>query len=161
MTPRRPRPRAKGLAAAEARKASGLAEADAIRARAEALADNQDAAIGQQLAEKWPEIVEAAARPFGNVDQMILLNGAQGMSEVLAQALSAGKAGLQLARNLLSGGNGAGGTDAEPGDRGALQPPDAAPTESQALAGNRRPAACEGLFVGLFGRRERNRCWWR
>jgi flotillin len=97
--------RAKGLAAAEARKASGLAEADAIRARAEALADNQDAVIGQQLAEKWPEIVEAAAKPFGNVDQMILLNGAQGMSEVLAQALSQGVAGLQLARNLLSGGN--------------------------------------------------------
>jgi len=35
---------------------------------------------------------------------MILLNGAQGMSEVLGQALSQGVAGLQLARNLLSSG---------------------------------------------------------
>jgi flotillin len=96
--------RARGLAEAEARKAAGLAEADAIRARAEALAENQDAVIGQQLADKWPQIVEAAAKPFGNVDQMILLNGAQGMSEVLAQALSQGVAGLQLARNLLSTG---------------------------------------------------------
>jgi len=35
-----------------------------------------------------------------------------------------------MARNLLSGGgNGAGGAKAEPGDRGALQPPDAAPRE--------------------------------
>jgi uncharacterized membrane protein YqiK len=95
--------RAKGLAAAEARRASGLAEADAIRARAEALAENQDAVIGQQLAENWPAIVEAAAKPFGNVDQMILLNGAQGISDVLAQALSQGATGLALARNLLSG----------------------------------------------------------
>jgi flotillin len=67
--------------------------------------------------------VEAAAKPFGAVDQMIVLNGAQGLSEALAAALSQGVAGLQLARNLLSGGNGAAG---EAGDRGALQAPDAA-----------------------------------
>jgi hypothetical protein len=34
-----------------------------------------------------------------------------------------------MARNLLSGGNGTGGANGEPGDRGVLQPPDAAPTE--------------------------------
>jgi uncharacterized membrane protein YqiK len=96
--------RAKGLAEAESRRASGLAEADAIRARADALAENQDAVIGQQLAENWPEIVAAAAKPFGDIDQMILLNGAQGLSEVLGQAMSQGATGLQLARNLLSGG---------------------------------------------------------
>ena len=60
---------------------------------------------------------------------MIVLNGAQGLSEALAQALSQGVAGLQLARNLLSGGNGTGGANGEPGDRGALRPPDAAPKE--------------------------------
>jgi flotillin len=53
-------------------------------ARADALAENQDAVIGQQLAEKWPEIVEAAAKPFGSIDQMIVLNGAQGLSEALS-----------------------------------------------------------------------------
>jgi uncharacterized membrane protein YqiK len=105
-----------------------MAEAEAIKARADALAENQDAVIGQQLAEKWPAIVEAAAKPFASVDQMIVLNGAQGLSEALAAALSQGVAGLQMARNLLSGGNGAG-TSAEPGDRGALQPPDAAPRD--------------------------------
>jgi flotillin len=95
---------AKGRAAAEAARARGLAEADAIKARAAALAQNQDAVIGQQLAENWPAIVEAAAKPFGAVDQMIVLNGAQGLSEALAQALSQGVAGLQLARGLLAGG---------------------------------------------------------
>jgi uncharacterized membrane protein YqiK len=99
---------ARGIAEGEAVRAKGLAEAQAIKARADALAENQDAVIGQQLAEQWPAIVEAAARPFGNIDQMIVLNGAQGLSETLAQALSQGVAGLQLARNLLAGPNGNG-----------------------------------------------------
>ena len=80
--------------------------------------------IGQQLAEQWPAIVEAAAKPFGAVDQMIVLNGAQGLSEALAAALSQGVAGLQLARNLLAGGGNGAKTDA--GDRATLPPPDAA-----------------------------------
>jgi len=80
-----------------------MAEAESIRARADALAENQDAVIGQQLAEQWPAIVEAAAKPFGSIDQMIVLNGAAGLSEALAQALSQGVAGLQLARSLLAG----------------------------------------------------------
>jgi uncharacterized membrane protein YqiK len=98
--------KAKGLAEGEAVKAKGMAEAQAIKARADALAQNQDAVIGQQLAEKWPEIVEAAAKPFGGIDQLIVLNGAEGLSNTLAQALSQGVAGLELARKLLSGRNG-------------------------------------------------------
>jgi uncharacterized membrane protein YqiK len=95
--------RAKGSAEGDAARARGMAEADAIKARAEALAENQEAVIGQQLAEQWPAIVEAAAKPFGNIDQMIMLNGAQGMSDALAQALSQGVAGLELVRKLLAG----------------------------------------------------------
>jgi uncharacterized membrane protein YqiK len=96
--------RAKGMAEGEAVRARGMAEADAIKARALALSENQDAVIGQELAQNWPAIVEAAAKPFGDIDQMIVLNGAQGLSETLAQALSQGVAGLQLARSLLAGG---------------------------------------------------------
>jgi uncharacterized membrane protein YqiK len=99
--------RARGMADGDAVRARGMAEAEAIKARAEALAENQDAVIGQQLAEQWPAIVEAAAKPFGGIDQMIVLNGAQGLSEALAQALSQGVAGLQLTRNLLAGSRGA------------------------------------------------------
>ena len=93
-----------GLAEAEAIEARGLAEAAALAARAEALAENQDAVIGQELAERWPEIVEAAARPFGNIDNLTVLNGAAGLSEALASALSQGVAGLGLARQLLASG---------------------------------------------------------
>jgi flotillin len=93
---------ARGRAEGESIRARGNAEAETIKARAQALAGNQDAIIGQQLAERWPEIVEAAARPFGDIDQLIVLNGAQGISDVLTQALSQGVAGLQLARRLLA-----------------------------------------------------------
>jgi flotillin len=122
---------AKGLAEAEAVRAKGLAEGEAIKARADALAENQDAVIGQQLAEHWPAIVEAAAKPFGAVDQMIVLNGAQGLSEVLAQALSQGITGLKMARGVLHGGLGStdGGSAGQNGERGngqgdALPAPD-------------------------------------
>ncbi|MEV6028930.1 SPFH domain-containing protein [Streptomyces sp. NPDC052036] len=93
---------AKGLAEAEATRAQGLAEAEAIKARAAALAENQEAVVAQQLAEKWPEIVQAGASAFGNVDNMVLLNGADGMADVFAKALTMGGTGLGLARRLLS-----------------------------------------------------------
>jgi flotillin len=98
---------AKGRAEGESTRAKGMAIAQAIKARADALSENQDAVIGQQLAENWPAIVEAAAKPFGDIDQMIVLNGATGLSEALAQALSQGAAGMSMARNLLSGANNA------------------------------------------------------
>ncbi|MEU7057276.1 SPFH domain-containing protein [Streptomyces sp. NPDC046197] len=93
---------ARGLAEAEATKAKGLAEAEAIKARAAALAENQEAVVAQQLAEKWPEIVQAGASAFGNVDNMVLLNGADGMAELFAKALTMGGTGLGLARQLLA-----------------------------------------------------------
>ncbi len=93
---------AKGLAEAEATKAQGLAEAEAIKARAAALAENQEAVVAQQLAENWPEIVKAGASAFGSVDNMVVLNGADGMAEMLAKALTMGGTGLGLARQLLS-----------------------------------------------------------
>ncbi|MGW0706390.1 flotillin family protein [Streptomyces sp. NPDC002643] len=93
---------AKGLATAEAVRAKGLAEAEGIAARSAALAENQEAVIAQQLAERWPEIVEAGASAFGNVDNMVLLNGADGMGDMFAKALTMGGTGLGLARQLLA-----------------------------------------------------------
>jgi flotillin len=93
---------ARGLAEAEAARAKGLAEAEAIQARAAALAENQEAVVAQQLAENWPEIVKAGSAAFGNVDHMVLLNGADGMSDMFAKALTMGGTGLGLARQLLA-----------------------------------------------------------
>lgn len=130
---------AKGKAEGEAVRAKGMAEAEAIKARADALAENQDAVIGQQLAENWPAIVEAAAKPFGDIDQMIVLNGAQGLSDTLAQALSQGVAGLSMARQLLGGAspnsNGNGNGTGKATDRVAVTDGDAA---------DAAPAAADG-----------------
>ena len=93
----------KGDAAASAARAKGLAEAAAIKARGEALADHQEAVIGQTLAENWPAVVQAAAAPLASVEHMVMLNGATGMAEVLSQAVTQGAAGLGLVRSLLSG----------------------------------------------------------
>jgi uncharacterized membrane protein YqiK len=95
-----------GEAQADAIRKRGLAEAEAIKARAEALAHNQEAVIAQQLAENWPQIVEAGAKVFGNVDNMVVLNGADGVEDMLAKALTLGGAGLGVARQLLSSVNG-------------------------------------------------------
>ncbi|MFB6889155.1 SPFH domain-containing protein [Kitasatospora sp. NPDC056327] len=101
-----------GLAEATSARAIGLARAEGIKARAAALAENQDAVVAQELAEQWPQIVKAAAESFGNVEHMVLLNGADGMGELFAKALAMGGTGLGLARQLLStvGPEGAAGT---------------------------------------------------
>ncbi|MEU3859537.1 SPFH domain-containing protein [Streptomyces sp. NPDC028722] len=115
---------AKGLADAEAIRAQGLAEAEAIKARAAALAENQEAVVAQQLAERWPEIVQAGASAFGNVDNMVLLNGAEGMGELFAKALTMGGTGLGLARRLLAstGDNGQPENGVSPAHNGVVTP---------------------------------------
>lgn len=110
--------RAKGLAEAEATKAIGLAEADAMQARSDALSQNQEGVIAQQLAEKWPEIVRAGASALGNVDHMVVLNGADGVAELLAKAMAMGGTGLGLARQLLNQ-TGAKPAAADPASNGA------------------------------------------
>ncbi|MFG2791155.1 SPFH domain-containing protein [Streptomyces sp. NPDC048419] len=116
---------ARGLADAEATKAKGLAEAEAIKARAAALAENQEAVVAQQLAENWPEIVKAGASAFGSVDNMVVLNGADGMADMLAKALTMGGTGLGLARQLLASMNQNGQTPKEtsPSLNGIAAPP--------------------------------------
>ncbi|MFE7073934.1 flotillin family protein [Streptomyces sp. NPDC057620] len=104
---------AKGMAIAESTRAKGLAEAEAIAARAAALAENQEAVVAQQLAENWPEIVKAGAGAFGNVEHMVLLNGAEGMSDMFTKALTMGGTGLGLARQLLASMNANGRVGAE------------------------------------------------
>jgi len=91
-----------GAALASAIKEKGLAEAAGIEARAKALATNQDAVIAQQYAENYPAIVAAAASSLGNIDNLVVLNGAEGMEDLLAKAMTMGGAGLGLAQQLMT-----------------------------------------------------------
>jgi flotillin len=94
--------RATGEADASAVQAKGLAEAAGIKARAEALAENQDAVIAQTIAENYPEIVKAGASALANIDNLVVLNGAEGMEDMLAKALTMGGAGFGLAQSLIT-----------------------------------------------------------
>ena len=104
---------AKGEAEGAAIRATGLAEAEAIAKRAEALEKESDAVIGQQLADKLPEIVQAAATAFSGVDNLTVLNGAQGIGEIMNQVIGQAGPALKLAKDALGtnaaangGGNG-------------------------------------------------------
>jgi flotillin len=97
---------ARGLAEGEAVKAKGLAEAEAIKARADALARNQEAVIAQQVAENLPEIVGEAAKAFGNIGQLTVLNGAEGIGQLFSQVLGMGATAIPMIRGML-GPNGA------------------------------------------------------
>ncbi len=104
---------AKGEAEGAAIRATGLAEAEAIAKRAEALEKESDAVIGQQLADRLPEIVQAAATAFSGVDNLTVLNGAQGIGEIMNQVIGQAGPALKLAKDALgtnaSGTNGANG----------------------------------------------------
>jgi hypothetical protein len=51
-----------------------------------------------------PEIVAAAAESFKNVDNLTVLNGAQGISEILNQVIGQAGPTLKLARDTLGAG---------------------------------------------------------
>jgi uncharacterized membrane protein YqiK len=94
--------KAKGEAEGASIRAKGLAEAEAIAKRAEALEKEADAVIGQQIAEKLPDIVRAASESFKYVDNLTVLNGAQGISEIIAQVIGQAGPALEMAREALA-----------------------------------------------------------
>ncbi len=113
--------RARGLAEGEAVKAKGLAEAEAIKARADALAQNQEAVIGQQIAEQLPQIVGEAAKAFGTIGNLTVLNGAEGMGQLFTQVLGMGAAAIPMLRGMIDqpNGNGTNGSHDETETAGA------------------------------------------
>ncbi len=92
-----------GDAHASAVKARAIAEADGIQARNEALASNSEAVIAQQIAERLPEIVAAAAKQYDNVEQLIVLDGAEGLSRGVASTVGAAAVLLPVAQKLING----------------------------------------------------------
>jgi uncharacterized membrane protein YqiK len=119
--------KAKGLAEAEAVRARMEAEASGIERRAAALSQNQEAVIAQQLAERLPEIVAAAAAPFEHIKSFTVLNGAQGVTGALAEIIQQAGALTGLARESLLPAITASGNGTSPADQKAKLEPSAAP----------------------------------
>ncbi|MPV37097.1 SPFH domain-containing protein [Georgenia subflava] len=82
-----------GNARAEAAKAEGLAKAAATEAQANALAEQGDVVIMQQLVGVLPEIVRAAAEPVGQIDNITVVStdGAGAVSKIAGQVLGEGR----------------------------------------------------------------------
>ena len=96
------------------------AEAAGIERRAAALSRNQEAVIAQQIASNLPEIVRAAASSFDNVGTFTVLNGAGGITEVLAELIQQGGALANVARQTMTPMiNAANGTNGSNGSNGS------------------------------------------
>jgi flotillin len=87
-----------GSAEAEVIRAKGIAEGEALKSRADGLAQESEAVIGQQLADRLPDIVRAAASAFDHVDNITMLNGAQGVTDSLLSIAATGRAMLDAVR---------------------------------------------------------------
>ena len=64
--------------------------------------------IGQQIAEQLPQIVGEAAKAFGNIGQLTVLNGAEGIGQLFSQVLGMGATAIPMLRGLLDQTNGGG-----------------------------------------------------
>jgi flotillin len=106
--------RATGEAEAAATSAKLGAEAEGIEKRAAALEKNNEAVIAQTLAEKAPELVRAAAESFRGIDNLVVLNGAEGMTGMAGEVMKLGLGVMPVVQQLLKNGNGNGTSDAKP-----------------------------------------------
>lgn len=95
--------KARGLAEAEVVKAKGEAEGDAISARSSALAENSEAVVSMQIAENLPAIIKEAAGIYGSVDNLTVLNGAEGLADGMNKVLGMGLGAMPLIQQVMAG----------------------------------------------------------
>jgi uncharacterized membrane protein YqiK len=89
-------------AAAHAERATAQGEADANRARADSLrAGNQELIAAERIVESLPAIVEAAARSLAGAN-LTILNGTQGVNDVVAGLVGQGLTILDLLRKTAA-----------------------------------------------------------
>lgn len=81
--------RAAGEAEANAIELRGVAEAKATKEKAAALAENGDAVIEQRISEVMPEIAAAVASPFANIDNLVVLDGPEGLTKAVTGGIAA------------------------------------------------------------------------
>ncbi len=94
--------RVRAEAAAFAERAAAQAEADANQARATSLREgNQELIAASRLIEQLPALVEASARSIAG-SNLTILNGTQGMTEVLAGLVGQGMSILDVLRQATA-----------------------------------------------------------
>lgn len=99
-----------GLARAAAARAEGLAAAEATKAQADALREQGEAILAQQVIAVLPEIVRAASEPISAIKQLTVVStdGASALTKTVGQVLGEGQevvrslTGIDIA-SVLSG----------------------------------------------------------
>ncbi|MCL1899079.1 MAG: SPFH domain-containing protein [Promicromonosporaceae bacterium] len=84
--------RAQGEAEAFALEAEGIAKARALEEQAKALANQGEGVLLQQLIAALPQVVEAAAKPIGDIDSLTVVStdGANALTKTVANTVSQG-----------------------------------------------------------------------
>lgn len=103
--------RARGTAEAEIIRARGVAEGDALKAKAEGVAANQEAVLGQMMVEQLPQVVAAAAGMYDNVGSVTVLDGSEGMNKTLMSLMTVGAQAMQTLQGSIPKANLSGHTD--------------------------------------------------
>ena len=93
--------RARGEADADIIRARGVAEGDALKAKAEGIAANQEAVLGQIMVEQLPQVVAAAAGMYNNVDSVTVLDGSEGMTKTLMSLMTVGSQAMEMLRGTI------------------------------------------------------------
>ena len=106
------------------RRTIAQAEADAYQARAAALRQgNQELIAADRLMENLPAIVEAAARGLAGAN-LTVLNGTEGVSEVVAGLVGQGMSIFELLKHAAANGNGTGPSAVTAGVTEDMEPAD-------------------------------------
>lgn len=139
--------RAAGEAEANAIELRGVAEAKATKEKAAALAENGDAVIEQRISEVMPEIAAAVASPFANIDNLVVLDGPEGLTKAVTGGIAAAgntAMGIRDLVRVLQGHepqvDGKGGGHREPLSRPSAPVPGPAPSVPSPGAGTDRSA---------------------
>jgi len=90
-----------GDAEAAVIKAKGFADAESIERRAQALSQGHEAVVLQEIAQNYPQIVANAAKAFEGIGSMQVLNGADGVTEMITSVIGQGLAGLNVVKGML------------------------------------------------------------
>lgn len=93
----------RGQAHAEAVQALGLAEAKALREKADALSENGQAVIDQQIANNMPAIAHELASPLSAIDKMVVLDGPEGVAKGVTGAVVAAGDALEKIKSIGHG----------------------------------------------------------
>ncbi len=95
--------KAQGEAEANAVELRGVAEATAIQKKGEALGVNGELVIQQTITDLMPEIAAAVAGPLASVDNLVVLDGPEGLTKAVTGGIAAAGTAAEQIRGLVTG----------------------------------------------------------